>query len=209
MFKEFFRYFKINETDGKNYQIENKLDKIENLALGFNELFSKWQGNSFGEGIYRLHHYEDIEKWNKIIVEAFPEYKQRMHCFGYDWLGRQFALDKKRIIDGEPQILMFEPGTGEVLEIPCNFIQFHNEEIPDYHEACLASEFFHKWTNTYKIKIKENECVGYRNLLFIGGEDVINNLEITNMEVYWSISGQLITKTKNLPNNTRIKIVNN
>jgi hypothetical protein len=32
--------------------------------------------------------------------------------------------------------------------------------------------------------------------LFLGGEDNIDNLELTDMEVYWYIIAQLISKTK-------------
>ena len=38
------------------------------------------------------------------------------------------------------------------------------------------------------------DCVGYKIPLFLGGNDEISNLEITDMEIYWGICGQLITK---------------
>lgn len=41
-----------------------------------------------------------------------------------DWLGRQFAIN----IDTNT-ILLFEPGTGEVLDILGDFYNFHNVEI--------------------------------------------------------------------------------
>ncbi len=205
MFKDFCKYFNIPEIDKNKCYLKDKLNDIEKLAFGFNELLSNYQGNSFGEGIYRLHNYDNIEKWNRIVSEAFPEFEERIQCFGYDWLGRQFSLDKSRIMDEQPQILMFEPGTGEVLEIPCNFMQFHNDEIPNYHEACLASEFFHEWMmiNGYKLTVKS--CAGYRILLFLGGDDTVENLEISDMEVYWSICSQMIKKTKNLKEGTKVK----
>ena len=40
---------------------------------------------------------------------------------------------------------MFEPGTGEVLDIPANIIEFHDVEIAEYHEDSLASKFFEEW----------------------------------------------------------------
>lgn len=40
---------------------------------------------------------------------------------------------------------MFEIGTGDVLEIPCVFEKFLNEEIPLYSDACLAAPFFNEW----------------------------------------------------------------
>ncbi|MBC8060375.1 MAG: DUF1851 domain-containing protein [Clostridiaceae bacterium] len=198
MFKEFCKYFNISEIDENEYQLSDKLKYVEKTVLGFNDLLNNYQGNLFGKGLYRLHKDDNIKKWNEIVLEAFPEFKGRIQCFGCDWLGRQFSLDKSRIVDGIPQIIMFEPDTGEVLEIPCNFIQFHNDEIPNYHDACLASEFFNNWMSMNKTMLTEQECVGYKVLLFLGGNDTVENLEISDMEVYWSICGQLIKKTKGL-----------
>ncbi len=42
---------------------------------------------------------------------------------------RQFALDPAG------QVLLFEPGTAEVLEIPCGFERFHDEELVDEADA--------------------------------------------------------------------------
>lgn len=196
MFREFCKFFNIPEVDKNKCELRDGLSNVQRIASGFKELLSSYQGCSFGEGMYRLHNYNNIDKWNKVVLEAFPEYKDRIQCFGYDWLGRQFALDKSRVIEGEAQILMFEPGTGEVLEIPCNFMQFHNEEITNYHDACLASEFFSDWMRINKTKLAEQECAGYKVLLFLGGADAVENLEKSDLGVYWSICAQLINKTK-------------
>ncbi|WP_300379878.1 T6SS immunity protein Tdi1 domain-containing protein [Clostridium sp.] len=204
MFKDFYKHFNVPKIEENRYCMKAKIYSVENLALGFNELLNNYQGNSFGGGIYRLHNYDDIKKWNEIVSDAFPEFKERIQCFGYDWLGRQFSIDKTRILDGQPQILMFEPGTGEALEIPCNFIQFHNDEIPNYHEACLASEFFHDWMKSSKNKLDKKSCVGYKVLLFLGGDDIVENLEVSDMEVYWSICSQMIKNTKNLEDEAKI-----
>lgn len=204
MFKDFCRYFNVPEVGKNKYYTEDKIDGFQNSVLGFNELLNNYQGSSFGEGIYRLHNYSDIKKWNKVISDAFPDFKERIQCFGYDWLGRQFSIDKTRILDGQPQILMFEPGTGDVLEIPCNFIQFHNDEIPNYNESCLATIFFHDWMKSSKKELDKKSCVGYKILLFLGGDDTLENLEISDMEVYWDICRQMIKKSKNLKEGVKI-----
>jgi hypothetical protein len=51
------------------------------------------------------------------INGAFPDFATRACPFGSDWLGRLFAVDSARVENGEPLVLMMEPGTGEVLEI--------------------------------------------------------------------------------------------
>ena len=78
--------------------------------------------------------------WCSIVEQAFPKYKNYIDVFGYDWLGRIFAINKIN-----NHILLFEPGTGEVLDIPVTFEEFHDSEIVECHEDCLASEFFQEW----------------------------------------------------------------
>lgn len=172
-------------------------------AVGLNEFFQNYSGSSFG-GLYRVHSVQNIEKWNQIVGEAFPDFKNRIFCFGFDWLGRQFALDKKRIESGEPLVLMLEPGTGEVLEIPVNFVQFHEVELVDYANEALAAEFFQEWLSDGNELPKLDQCVGYKKPLFLNGSDTIENLELTDLEVYWAISGQLLEKVRGLQPGTPI-----
>lgn len=205
MFERFCEFFNVEQLKNLNDFSELTYEDIQKNTKGFLELFNSFNGESFGDGLYRLHDISKINEWNDIIVQAFPKFSNRISCFGYDWLGRQFALDKERVDHGQSQILMFEPGTGEVLEIPCNFIEFHNEEIPNYHDACLASDFYSNWKSQYRIHLKKEECAGYRVLLFLGGQDDVENLEKNNVEVYWQICSQLIQRMKDVPEGTEIK----
>jgi len=141
---------------------------------------------------HRVHSLSDLDKWNRIAIDTFPSLSNRIQCFAYDWLGRQFVLDFKRKVDNEPMILMLEVGTGEILEIPCNFKSFHEEELIEYQDAAIATEFFNEWIKENGKKLEHNNCVGYKIPLFLGGKDSIENLEVSDMEVYWGIVGQLI-----------------
>jgi len=163
MFENFFEYVGI---DNKN-EINNKKDFIE-----------QYSGCSFLNGIYRIHNVEDIKKWTKIVEDAFPKYKNNIKVFGYDWLGRQFAENIQT-----KTVLMFEPGTGEVLNIPVDFVKFHDKEIADYNEDSLASSFFKNWyESSPKQELQHNQCVGYKVPLFLNGNDDITNLEVSDME---------------------------
>jgi hypothetical protein len=175
---------------------KSPFSNVQEKVNGFKEFLSNFQGETFGNGIYRIHKLEDIQKRNEKILQIFPKFKGRISCFAFDWIGRQFSIDNGRIENGQPLIIMFEPGTGETLEIPCDFMDFHEIEIPCYHDACLASEFFEIWNSTNPEAIKHSECVGYKVPLFLGGEDLVNNLEKNDMEVYWHIILQLIQNTK-------------
>lgn len=200
LYKNFCGYFGINEKT-----INNTVKNIKSSMNGLEKLYGAFGGQSYSKGLYRIHTIDSAVKWNSIVTETFPEFGKRITCFGYDWLGRQFALDNQRVENGQQQVLMFEPGTGEVLEIPCNIVQFHEEEIPEFNDSCLASDFFKEWISIYPNEIKISECVGYKTMLFLGGEDTVQNLEKGNMDVYWGICSQLIQKTNGLPEGTIVK----
>ena len=88
--------------------------------------FGHWLSNSFSK--------DNVKKWTEIVSEAYPEFQNLFKIFGYDWLGRCFGIDLRKSTYGN--ILMFEIGTNDVLEIPCTFDKFLNEEIPLYADVC-------------------------------------------------------------------------
>ena len=182
-------------------------DELLWQAHGAIELLSEYGGTSFGGGIYRLHQPAHLERWTSILEEAFPTHKGRGPCFGYDWLGSHFVLDRLRTEDGEPLVLMFEPGTGEVLEITATFEQFHNQELVSDQEAVLARSFYEQWSATTRHLLSTEECAGYTVPLFLGGKDTVENLEVIDMEAYWSICGQLLNRIQGLPPGSTIKDV--
>jgi hypothetical protein len=86
------------------------------------------------------------------------------------------------------------------------FEQFHNDELVDEADAALARGFFHDWIAAYapELPLGVQECVGYRVPLFLGGADDVSNLEPSVLAVYWSLCGQLRTRTVELPPGTPI-----
>lgn len=168
MFSKFFEFVGINNSE--------HFASVESFLKAY-------AGKSFLNGLYRLFRLSDISKWNEIVKKSFPQCVERINVFGFDWLGRIFAMD----LDNNT-VLLFEPGTGEVLDIPANFIDFHNVEIAKYHQESLASNFFYEW---YEVNdnyiLTYDKCAGYKIPLFLNGKDEVENLEISDMEVYWEI----------------------
>ncbi len=161
-------------------------------------------GCTFERGLYRVHSASSAIAANGLVADAFPDFRGRFSCFGFDWLGRQFATDRARGESSDPEVLMFEPGTGEALEIPVPFSRFHDEELIEYAEAVLAASFFANWIATQTNALDFDECVGYRTPLFLGGEDALSNLEVSDIDVYWTIMGQLRVKAMNITPGTPI-----
>lgn len=161
-------------------------------------------GRSFAGGLYRTHTVESSAGLLEQIDAAFPEAPQHTAPYGYDWLGRQFCAQA----DSEDALtLMFEPGTGEILEIPVPFASLHDDELVEYRNEALASDFFSSYLAAGGQAPNLTQCVGYRTPLLLGGHDTVPNLELTDMDVYWHISGQLIARAKGLTEGTRLDSV--
>lgn len=145
-----------------------------------------FQGQTFGDGVYRVHRLEEVDEWTSRIIQAFPSFKDQVIVFGYDWMGRQFAIDKTN----KNEIIIFDTGFGEALAIPFTFEMFHEKEIPENSDECLLNAYFKEWNKNKQESLKFEECVGYKVPLFLGGEDDIENLEVIDMDVYWHIQSQ-------------------
>ena len=170
-------------------------------------LLAKWGGTSFNGGIYRLVRPQDIGGWFRIAEGAFPSFRDRLLPFGIDWLGRLFALDLGRTVTGSPAVTLLEPGTGEALEIPCTAESFHESELIEYREESLAASFLEAWLRAGGSPPALSECVAYRQPLFLGGSDTVENLELADLHVYWGLAEQLIRKVRGLPTGTVVNEV--
>lgn len=168
MFENFLEFAGI-ETEGKIASLDEFLAVVD--------------GKTFLDGMYRIFKTSDLEKWTGIVEEAFPQAKGKVRIFGYDWLGRVFAVN----IAGD-NVVMLEPGTGQILSVPDDVEDFHEYDIAEEADDVLSGGFYRAWlekNNNYQLK--HNECVGYKVPLFLGGKDNVDNLEAGDMEVYWGV----------------------
>jgi hypothetical protein len=116
MFEEFQHHFPLDH----GHVIESRGAAVKSDVSGFSEVVGRFGGASFGRGLYRVIRAGDVDKWNARVSLGFPEFAGRITCFGYDWLGRAFAVDTQRLEGGQPGVVMFEPGTGDAFDIPSN-----------------------------------------------------------------------------------------
>lgn len=175
-----------------------------NPALG--AIFASLGGCVVEDGLYRVHTPVHADAMTALVNERRPSLRGRVRCFGSDWLGRQFALDRARSDNGEPLVLLLEPGTGETLEVPVPVSAFHDTELVEFGEEALAIDFYRRWRlgSGDRVALASDECVGYKVPLFLGGVDDVANLERIDIEVYWHLTGQLAGQAANLPPGTMI-----
>lgn len=186
--------------------IDSNVDKPESPISDWKDLVYHLGGCSFNQGLYRVIRAADEAVWNARVAVAFPDFADRITCFGFDWLGRVFALDSERIESDQAGVVMFELGTGETLEVPCSIASFHDEELIEYGDAALAIDFHRKWINNGGAAPNYNECVGYKEPLFLGGVDDLCNLELIDIDIYWHLMGQLVANAKGLPPGTPVSV---
>jgi len=187
-----FDKFKKNNKGGGKYEAFKSFVGMpgEENYSSTDEFLNAIEGKTFLNGMLRIFNSSEKSKWRATVEEAFPAYKGRADVFAYDWFGRIFANDPSRNM-----VLIFEPGTGDVFDVDADIVDFFETEIPKYPEDALLSSFFEEWFNSNEQYIlAHNECVGYKVPLFLNGDDKVENLEVSDMEVYWVIMGQLLNK---------------
>ncbi|MBK5257628.1 MAG: DUF1851 domain-containing protein [Vicinamibacteria bacterium] len=177
--------------------------------LGFTDFVGTRAHRSYNGGLLRFFLpgvSPSLEDWNSTTgwVAEWDHLEGRLAVFASDWLGRQIALDRRRISQGEPLVGILEPGTGQLLEVPQTFADFLETELVDFKDAALASNFYDQWIGAGGRRPSPSECVGYRVPLFLNGSDSIENLEITDMSVYVSLCGQLEQQTRGLAPGTKV-----
>jgi Domain of unknown function (DUF1851) len=198
-------FLKQYPRDPNNAPVSQSGQKFDIDAL--EPFFETYGHSSFAGGVYRVVGAEEVQIWSNRVIEAFPQYNGRIVCFAYDWLGRSFALDCGRIEENNPGVILFEPGTGEALEIPCNLQTFHTDELVEYGEPALAISFFENWLSSGGSRPQYSQCIGYKKPLFLGGEDVVENLEVCDLDVYWHLCSQMLKKVRGIPPGTPINII--
>lgn len=174
---------------------------------GLGAIFSELGGRTYNHGLYRVLRSEQVAAATQAMEGVFPEYRDRVVPFGFDWLGRHFASDLKRVENGQPLVLMLEVGAGEAMEIPASVMGFHNTELVNYADDALAVPFWRQWRSLNPADLVFTDCVGYKVPLFLGGADVVDNLEVIDASVYVEICGLLRRKARSLATGQSIRNV--
>lgn len=171
----------------------------------FHELMGTWGGAGFGAGMYRVHSEASSRAATQAIRSSLSGDLENVIAFAFDWLGRNFVLDPVTYSDEAPVIQLIGLAEVQRYEIPVGLREFHEVELVDYSADALAADWFAEWRASHDDReLSFAECVGYRKPPFLGGSDDDENLEVADTEVYWSLTGQLYGKVKDLPDGTRI-----
>lgn len=152
-------------------------------------------GRVLGGGLYRVMDDAAARAMHGPLAAMFPDHAAVLDPFGSDWLGRVFATRS----DQGGAVAMAEPGTAEMLDMPVGLEAFHADELADHADAALAAPFYDEWRAAGGAAPRADQCVGYRKPLFLGGEDGVANLELSDMDVYWSVLAQTVERIRARP----------
>ena len=137
-----------------------------------------------------------------MVSGCFTKLRGEFNLIGYDWMGRCFAVDQ-RDGDGKELVVLLEIATLDMYYIGKDVAVFLNEVMPNQSEACLGVGRYREWLEGHA-PVGCMECGGYRIPLFLGGEDSLENMEVSDMEVYWDMTDQLWEAVKDLLEGTKI-----
>lgn len=193
MFESFLAKFKITA------RISDELDKgiFAGVPNDLFELFRLMGGATFAHGIYRIHTPRSSLKWSIQLAEYFPVYKNQIFPFAFDWLARQYCIDRDN-----QQVFLFDPATVEDFKLKKDLLAFHDEDVSG---DLFAADFFNDICSFQSIKSLEySNCLGHKIPLFLNAKDEVENYAKQDIEVYWHFQTQLYNQVKNLPEGTKI-----
>lgn len=200
MFKVFEKKYMLTHRETRETATKD-IDCPEIVA----KLFKTYGRATFDHGLYRIHDAASSAVATRAAKYAYGNPEIPLTCFGFDWLGRQFALDPRRGSADDPEVLLLEPGTGEAFEVPVPYSIFHDYGLIEYRHDSVLPDFFELWRSEVgHHDLAFEKCVGYKTPLFLGGLDETSNLEVIDTEVYWSLTGQMLVATRHLPDGKRV-----
>jgi len=167
---------------------------------GYVDLARQVAGLPLCGGLLRLVGEREGGLASEFIQEGFPEFaagRCRSRPTGLAawsrWTGRR-----------PPGLLLIEPGSADAFEIDESFVDFFNVDVVDDPDTFLAADLFRDWQAAGGGVPGVGQCAGFKVPLFPGGAGAAANLELTDLEVYWSFAAQLRARTRGLPPGTRI-----
>jgi hypothetical protein len=164
-------------------------------------LIDQFGGATLDKGLFRIHNRGSFYYWTKLGFDYFKKYRGASYVFGFDWVGRHFAVTNKA---NKNIILMLDPATAEVFELEASIEDFFNIDLVEGKNDLLEEKRFQQLRKGISDDLAFDHCLGFIKPLFVGGKDENSNLDDSDMEIYWELNYQVYCKTKNLTDGTKL-----
>jgi hypothetical protein len=159
------------------------------------EFCCTYAGSDFGPGLYRLHTPASSAEAAGYVRAGFGD--DLSEPFAFDWLGCQYLCAGR-------EVLLADPGSAEVLRVPFDVERFHLDELVNRGDEALAQSAFRHYLRAGGRPPSFDECVGLVQPLYLGGTDGISNMELIDIDVYWSLASQIMVAASSAPEGERL-----
>lgn len=152
-----------------------------------------WCGASFGGRLIRFHDAATGPVATENVRTAFGEIVDRIGWVAFDWLGRQFGF---ALADGQvaAPLVAADLGAGQLMTMgtaPDFLDGVASGSLADaLNQGAFAAFRAHDGFDALQF----TECVGYKHPPFLGGAPTLENLERSDMDVYWTVIGQVLAQ---------------
>jgi hypothetical protein len=188
--------------------VEDTVRILGTDVRSFTEFLLRFAAPSHGNGALKFlsnSSKSTIFEWNSLKgwKSDWPQWRDRLTVFAYDWNGSQFGFDSVRKRGTEPLVSILEPDSGELLQTPHSFDDFLLHASTDEKDAALSVTFYKEWLDQGGESPKPGMCAGCKVPLFLNGSDTVDNLAIQDLAVYVSLCGQMYTASSKYPPGTK------
>ncbi|HEU4853562.1 MAG TPA: hypothetical protein VFT37_15545 [Telluria sp.] len=170
--------------------------------IGFFDLLG---GGIFNRGIYRTLDYGEIDIFYERLCVSYPNYRERVCPFAFDWLNRMYCVDSERRAADHPLLLLFSLMSDEVLKIPFTLEDFHEKYLVESSCELFELGVFESFLAVNNLQmLPRDKCASLRVPLFLGEKFETENLEVKDVEFDWHVNSELLRETRALPEGTVI-----
>lgn len=107
-------------------------------------------------------------------------------------MGRLFATDINETDEnGSALVVCFDLAEPSAFTTDANFEDFHNVVAIDRMETLLNMNQYREWMETGPSPNDGQHCIGYKIPLFLGGEDMVSNMELSDRAVYLHLLAEM------------------
>lgn len=157
-------------------------------------------GHSFNQGLIRFHDSETGPMYRDAVFSAFPELKRmdrKADVLAFDWQGCQYLTASLR---GERELMVLKADIGfgqleplapisalaAILKAPDTARYFYGDRFDEWRALVGRPES----------QLGFTDCIDFQTPIFLGGADEAENMALTDMDVAWTIGGQLLAQAR-------------
>ncbi|MGC3993922.1 MAG: hypothetical protein QM779_07430 [Propionicimonas sp.] len=156
-------------------------------------------GRSFNEGVLRFHDAQTGPNYRELCFEAFPELATvdaDADVLAFDWHGRQYVT---AAVAGTPdvQVLILDVCAGTIERL-AGVAEFAAVLKLDNMRDFFDGDFYDQWRAAVGRpdgQLGFSDCVEFTVPLYLGGPETVENLQLIDLDVSWTIGAQLRAQT--------------